>query len=1194
MIKISTIASAVLFLTLGIAASPSRVAATALPAGFVPTALRCELRQNPLGIDRLSPSLSWICSAVSAVPRGEMQTAYQMRVASTREGLNGPACDLWDTGKVLSSESCNIVYAGKPLVSGQDAYWKVRVWNRNGQVSPWSAPAFWSMGLLRPSDWQAQWIADPTLADWYNRPRTPINCYCSNLSNGDEHPVSITLDLGAVHLVDGVNIRPARPNGLSGDFATVMYPVRFTVKAASSADFSDARVMVDQTAEDYPSPRTGDVIFKFGPLSARYVRLDVTRLGHWDANDYGVMLGPLQVFSGATDLAVGAAVTASESQETDKWGRRFLVSGAPNVQFAATPSVLDSGMQGASTSRVPLMRRDFTVDGDIARATLYASARGFYEARINGRKVGEDLLSPGFTEYDKRISYQTYDVTRLVHRGSNTVGALLGYGWYAGHMNLFDNAYFWGYFPELLAQLDITLKDGRHLVVASDGTWQSTLNGPVRGSDLLDGEACDCRLDIPGWDSPGFGALGWSPVFVQNRDSTLLCWDQCPPVRDVGEIALNNPKQVAPGVFVYDLGQEITGWCKLNVDGAAGTRIAIRYAEMAKPDGELDTANMWGIRAEDDYVLDGKGLRTLEPHFTYHGFRFVEVSGLPSAPVPGSVTAVNIRSNVALNSSFASSDATYNKEMSASRWTEANLFFDVPAGCAGRAERLSWTGDIRPCVNAALYNFDSAPLFEKYVVDLRDSQKATGQFTDICPLALFRNTYTCVGSPGWADAGVSLPWDVYVATGDKAIVSEHYQAARKFVDFILSHNPNLLWVNERGMNWGDWLSSGQATPGDIGATAFFAHDADIVSRMAFVLGRKDDGEYYRLLFLAIKKAFNRAFVASDGSIRENRVAEAPVTKDVTEIVRAKILNGRLAFTVDNDTLGGDPAVGKVKTLKMTYKIDDKVVAQEFPEQQAVDISAPSGKTMTLVSAVYGTSTSPASPDMIGVQGSYALALDFDLVDDSVRSLAVQRLRDLILLDGGHPATGFWSSVELLLALSSNGANDEAARMMNLTTVPSWGSMATYGNGTFWEAMNANVRNLSLDHWTHSACGEWLWRNVAGLSPDTDHPGYAGVIVRPRPTADDTWCRATYNSPHGPITVYWHATARVFTLDLTVPIGTRATVYIPTARPASVTEGAKPAATAPGVTFMRESGQSAVYQLVSGAYHFQAAASLVAR
>jgi alpha-L-rhamnosidase len=155
MIKISTIASAVLFLTLGIAASPSRVAATALPAGFVPTALRCELRQNPLGIDRLSPSLSWICSAVSAVPRGEMQTAYQMRVASTREGLNGPACDLWDTGKVLSSESCNIVYAGKPLVSGQDAYWKVRVWNRNGQVSPWSAPAFWSMGLLRPSDWQA-------------------------------------------------------------------------------------------------------------------------------------------------------------------------------------------------------------------------------------------------------------------------------------------------------------------------------------------------------------------------------------------------------------------------------------------------------------------------------------------------------------------------------------------------------------------------------------------------------------------------------------------------------------------------------------------------------------------------------------------------------------------------------------------------------------------------------------------------------------------------------------------------------------------------------------------------------------------------------------------------------------------------------------------------------------------------------
>ena len=1136
--------------------------------------LRCEYRENPLGVDTLQPQLTWI---VKSSARGDHQTAWQVLVGSSEETLAKDRGDLWDSGRVANDHT-TAVYAGKPLISRGRCFWKVRAWNAGGQAGPWSKPAHWSMGLLHPSDWKAKWITSPILADPANRPRTPVRCYRSELSSDPNAPKWIALDLGAPHRINAVDLMPARPAGMSWDISTVQFPRRFRIEASDMADFHNARILVDQTRSDFPQPRGNNCRFDFEAVTVRYVRVSVTRLGMWDAHDYGIFLGQFAVFSGNDNVAAGAHVTASDSIETEQWSKRYLVTRHADVGFSPFPAALDPHMPGAfSPSRTPMLRRDFSLDAPVARATLYSTARGFYEARINGHKVGDDLLAPGFTDYARRISYQTHDVTFLLHKGPNAIGALLGYGWYAGHMNLNDNIYIFGFFPQLFAQLEIDLADGRHVTIATDGDWRTTLDGAVRWSDILDGEASDFRKELPGWDRPGFRADGWQTAWTQARGPEALVWQRTPPVKEIRDITPLSRKEVRPGVWVYDMGQEITGWVRLKVDGPAGAQITVRHSEMSKAGGELDTGNLWGAPQRDDYILDGKGPRVLEPHFTYHGFRYVEISGLPGKPQQNTITVVNIHTENRETGQFACSNDLFNREMNASRWTQKNLMFDVPNGCAGRSERLAWNGDIRPCVQTVMFNFDAATFFEKYAADIQDDQKADGRFTDISPHAHLAGTEICVGSPGWADAGVSLPWDVYVNTGNRKILENHYEDARRWVDYIYQHNPDFIWVNARGMDWGDWLSAGRATPKEIGSTAFFAHSADQVARMAAVLGHKEEAAHYRALFQSIRHAFAAKYVTSEGVIAEPRAAGE---RDVTDLLRGMRTDHGLTLTVNNGSMGGDPAPNVVKRLLLTVKIGGKEETREYPEDGHVDLNDTAGP-LEIVRAVYGTSA--VSDD---AQGSYALALRFGLLDEPLRGKAVQRLIEAIKRDGGHPTTGFWSSIELLLALSDNGHNDIASQLMNLRTAPSWGHMVEAGT-TFWESFDADKTGLSLNHWTHSACGEWLWRTVAGLNPDPERPGYAGFTIQPRPTPEVSWCKASYDSARGPIAIDWRVAARRFTLSLKVPTNSKATVYIPAASAGQVFESGQPIANVRGVHFLRMEDGAAVYEVQSGDYRFSA-------
>jgi alpha-L-rhamnosidase len=1079
-------------------------------------AIQCEYRTNPQGIDNPHPRLTWI---ILSKRRGDIQTAYRILVASQKGMLAANEGDLWDSGWVPQGHSVDVAYAGKPLVSRGTYFWKVRVWDREGHPSDWSAPASWTMGLLSPSDWQAQWISDPVLANPTNWPMTPIHCYRSEPASRSDAAKWIVLDLGTNQQMDAVDIVPARPKGENGDFRTAMFPVRFKVETASNPDFSDARLVVDETGSDFPGSRSNSCRFPFTAVQARYVRLTVTRLAGWDGQVYGLALGGFEVFDGSHSIAVGAHVDCSDSMESASWSKQFLVTGKLNVALAGDSPALAAGVPqvkpSATISRVPMLRREFDLPGKVRRATLYVSARGFYEVHINGQRVGDELLAPGYTDYSQRLQYRTYDVTDLLRRGPNAIGALLGYGWYAGHINLHDIRSIDGYFPQFLAQLEIELANGGRVTINSDGQWRSTLNGPVRWSDLLDGEGYDSRREMPGWDKTGFDDRDWLPVWTQPRNDVPLVPQFCQPVRKILELRPVSVRETKPGVYVYDFGQEITGWCRLKAKGPAGTFVRLRHAEMVASGGNIDVKNLWGVRQEDDYILRGHGSQIFEPHFTYHGFRYVELSGLPEKLGADALVAVNIRSDLPIASHFECSNTLYNRIQKAAFWTQANLVFDVPAGCAARGERLAWTGDIRPCVQSLLFNFDAASFLTKYTQDLRDGQSAEGRFTDICPHNLLRGTTKCVGAPGWADAGVTLPWDLYVNTGDQQMLAEHYEAAKRWVDFIHSNNPDLIWEKNRGNDWGDWLSAGPATPKELGATAMFAHSTDLVARMARVLGCHPDAEYYSSLFQHIRQAFVNKYVGTNG-----------------------IFFG-----------AGD------------------------------------------------------------VQGSYALALDFDLMDEPLKSRAVARLMQLVKENKDHPTTGFWSSVELLLALSKNGCNDEAARMLDQPERPSWGYMASQ-NTTMWEAFNANTRNLSLNHWTHSAVNEWLWRYVAGLSPDArsphyetipltpgvishppipnpddEWPGYETFTIAPCPTAEVTWCRASYDSIRGLIVSNWRCDGHKFNLEVTIPANAEATVTVPTIDMKTVTESGRPAAQSRGVTQLCAGPDSVTYRVGSGTYHF---------
>lgn len=510
---------------------------------------------------------------------------------------------------------------------------------------------------------------------------------------------------------------------------------------------------------------------------------------------------------------------------------------------------------------VPYLRRGFEVRGEVARARVYATGLGVYELSLDGEKVGDQSFAPGWTDYRKRVRYQVYDITDRLTPGRHALGAVVAPGWFAGHVGLFGAYGFYGERPALRLVLDIEYADGRRERVLSDEGWKRH-DGPWAWADMMDGEMYDARAAIAGWDTPGFDDAGWTTVTTRDEHRVLEA-DICEPVRVLAElpaVALTEPR---PGRWTFDLGQNMVGVARLKLGTRvpAGTVVTLRHGEMLNPDGTIYTGNLRAAPSTDVYVSDDEN-EAWTPLFTFHGFRYVEVTGLDDRPELDTVTGVVLGTDTPIIGEFACSDERVNQLQSNIVWGMRGNFLSVPTDCPQRDERMGWTADAQVFLPTALYNADAAAFMRKWMVDVIDAQREDGAHSDVAP-ATYGLTH---GTPVWADAGTVVPWEVYRATGDKRVLEAAAESMKAWVAWCRAHSTGLIRDRDRGNDYGDWLSIGANTPKDLIGTAYFAHSADLLARTMEVLRRDEEAAEARALFKDIRAAFNERYVGDDGRI----------------------------------------------------------------------------------------------------------------------------------------------------------------------------------------------------------------------------------------------------------------------------------------------------------------------------------------
>lgn len=502
----------------------------------------------------------------------------------------------------------------------------------------------------------------------------------------------------------------------------------------------------------------------------------------------------------------------------------------------------------------PCLRREFTVDHDVARATLHATAGGILDLTVNGTRVSEDDLAPGWTDYRYRVPYHSYDVTERLEAGANRLDATLGEGWYAGYFGPFGQRGYWGDVPVLRALLVIDFTDGRRDVVATDEQWRATL-GPVQLAELVHGQSVDRRL--------GLGP--WEPAQVLPGPTGKLVPAMIPAARAMTELEPVAMTQPLPGTWIVDFGQNFAGRVRLTARGPAGTRITVRHAELVRPDGTLYVDNLRTARATDVVTLAGDGVETFEPRFTFHGFRYAEITGYPGDLTPADVTGVAVSSIRETALEFHTDSPLLNKLQDNLRWTMLSNFIEVPTDCPNRDERLGWGGDAQIFAATAMMNADVEAFMAKWLCDIADAQKPNGAFADIAPGHIV--DFAEEGAAGYADAGVFVPWDLHRHYGAPEVLEEFLERGWAWLRYIAAANPDHVWRHRRNADYGDWLST-VPTDKALTATAYWAHAAQVLAGMADALGRGSETEGLRDVHARVAEAFRQEFLDDTGRLRE--------------------------------------------------------------------------------------------------------------------------------------------------------------------------------------------------------------------------------------------------------------------------------------------------------------------------------------
>jgi alpha-L-rhamnosidase len=802
-------------------------------------ALTCEHLQNPIGIGAEQPRLSW---KLVSDRMGEVQTAYQIRAASSAAGFKASKPDLWDSGKVVSDQSVLVPWAGKPLGSRAQVFWQVRIWDKDGQPSAWSDMASFELGLLdSANEWKGKWIT----ADL---PRFDIEQSAlaqSSWINAGSLANQAAGARFAFELPANAVVRTATIDAAADGLITIYVNGQPTRQGSSSRT---APVRADVHTQ--LSPGT-NVIAIASAAVRNAVRRDTGAPGRNAIAAHGV----IELENGRRiEFNTDGSWKTAVSPGGDWFAAAFDDSAWPTATvlnpYAAQPSKYSDNTIGPGR----YLRKNFTAKKPIAKARLYATALGVYEASINGQRVNRDsILDPGWTDYTKRVMVQTYDVTRLLARGENTLGAVLSDGWYAGRVGWMGLAQY-GTRPVFAAQLEIIYADDSTDVIATDDSWKAG-PGEIFGSDQQWGEIIDSRKSVA-WDKPLFDDSSWSRAVVEEH-SVALDPQRGPPVRKLFELTPQKITRIGD-TWIVDLGQNMVGHVRLLARGPAGTTIRVRHAEMLNTNGTLYTENLRPALSTDTFILKRAGRETFEPHFTFHGFRYVEVTGFPGKLTPNDVRGIVVASDTPTTGTWECSDKNLNQLFSNIVWGQRGNFLSVPTDCPQRDERMGWMGDAQVFAPTAARNADVSAFFTKWMVDVNDAQTSRGDFANYSP----RVAQPQPGWPVWADAGIIVPWVMFTSYDDKAFLANNYTNMTRWVDYCVRTANNFILTG----GVGDHLAP-RRTPVEVVDTAYFANSAHIVSKAAAILGKTEDAARYEKLFRDITDAFNKSFVSPDGTIR---------------------------------------------------------------------------------------------------------------------------------------------------------------------------------------------------------------------------------------------------------------------------------------------------------------------------------------
>ena len=747
----------------------------------------------------------------------------------------------------------------------------------------------------------------------------------------------------------------------------------------------------------------------------------------------------------------------------------------------------------------PLFRKTFGLQKRIQRAVAYVTAHGLYEAFINGQRVGDACLTPGWTSYNKRLQYQVYDVTSLLKKGDNAIGVMLGSGWFRGTLAWADNHNLYGSTLGLLMQVELTYADGTKENVVTDESWKSS-TGAITYSEVYNGEINDARKEKQGWMSPGYQDADWAGVKVvaSGPEKLVATWNE--PVKRHEVIKPQRIFTTPAGELVVDFGQNMVGWISIRVSGSAGDSVKLYHAEVLDKQGNFYTDNLRKAKQEDIYILKGGGVERFEPHFSWQGFRYVRVVGFPGQLKTENLEATALYSDMPMTGQFECSNALLNQLQHNIAWGQRGNFLDVPTDCPQRDERLGWTGDAQVFSRTAAFNRQVNNFFAKWLQDVAADQFTSGAVPHVVPNVLGKNDG---GSAGWSDVATIVPWTMYLVYGDRQLLEAQYPSMKAWVRYMEDNSEDHSW--HKGGHFGDWLSywpeghgeRASITDSYLIAQAYFAYSVQLVIEAAKVLGRQEDVQYYTGLEKLVKAAFQREYATPSGRLVNN------------------------------------------------------------------------------------------------TQTAYVLALAFDLLPDSVRVSAADRLVANIKDYNDHLTTGFLGTPYLCHVLSNTGHTDIAYKLLLQESYPSWLYPVKMGATTIWERWDGqkpdstfqDIGMNSFNHYAYGAIGDWMYQVMAGIDTYKEFAGYKKIRIMPHPGGGLSYVRADLDTYYGRVSSHWKQEEGKFVLEVTVPLNTTADIYIP-GEMARVTEGGIALSSRSDMQHVRQEGAYTVVEAGSGAYHFE--------